>query len=319
MADDCPDRSVLESYAHGQLPDESHGKVETHLNDCLICAEAIEQLTRAELNLLVCPAQSPDPATMPPHRSPVLDRVMRVATETPATCATPTESPWEDLRRILDPPVKQGDLGSFAGYDILEIAGRGGMGVVFKAWDRTLQRIVALMVILPRRSSDLTIAARWLEEARTVAALQHDHIVAVHHAGMAKGLPFLLMPFHAEGTLERCLKARKILPPPDVVQVGLQLARALAATHARGILHRDIKPSNVLLERASNACASRILAWPARRETMAPPRRYDPLTYVRRCRDCPSHAEGGGHFVFHESRNGTQDVTWRLQAASRRL
>jgi hypothetical protein len=248
MADACPEHSVLESYARGQLLDEARAQVESHLNDCLACAEAIEKLTRAELDLLVGQEQCDEPRTIPAHPSPILDRVMRAAAETQWTAATPIESTWDDVRRILDQPVEQGDLGSFAGYDILEIAGRGGMGVVFKAWDRTLQRIVALKVILPKRSSDLAVAARWLDEARTVAALQHDHIVAVHHAGMAKGLPFLLMPFHAEGTLERFLNARKKLPARDVVQVGLQLARALAATHARGILHRDIKPSNVLLE-----------------------------------------------------------------------
>jgi hypothetical protein len=249
MAEACPDRSVLESYARGQLPEDARSSLEAHLDGCLICAEAIERLTRSELESLIGDSQAEAIETAPSRHNPILDRVMLSATEAQPTIATPTEAQPDDIRRILDPPVEQGDLGSFAGYDILEIAGRGGMGVVFKAWDRTLQRIVALKVIIPKRASDSAIAARWLAEARTVAALQHDHIVAVHHAGMAKDLPFLLMPFHGEGTLARFLATRRILPARDVIQVGLQLARALAATHSRGILHRDIKPSNVLLER----------------------------------------------------------------------
>jgi hypothetical protein len=130
----------------------------------------------------------------------------------------------------------------------MEISGRGGMGVVLKARDRTLDRVVAIKVIFPTSRSDDSFSARFLEEARAVAAIHHDHIVTVHHAGMAKGLAYLVMPFHAEGTLEQLLASTPKLAPMEVARVGLQLARALAAMHARKILHRDIKPSNVLLE-----------------------------------------------------------------------
>src|SRR5262249_39706539 len=143
-------------------------------------------------------------------------------------------------------------LGTFAGYDILDIAGRGGMGVVLRARDRTLDRIVAIKVLCPTGHRDETFAARFLEEARAVAAIHHDHIVTVHHAGLAKGLAYLVMPFHAGGTLENLLTDRSRLAPTEVARLGLQLARALEATHARSILHRDIKPSNVLLEDGLN-------------------------------------------------------------------
>ena len=248
MADPCPIRTVLELYATDSLDDESRSNLETHLESCLSCAEQVEHLTRAQLESILGGPQTDSDPVERLARSPILDQVMRAMTDSQDAPGKRSTSMDNDVHAILEPPVAPGDLGSFAGFDVLEIAGRGGMGVVFKAWDRTLQRIVALKVIFPTKSSEATFATRWLEEARIVAALQHDHIVAVHHAGVSKGLPFLIMPFHAEGTLDRFLTSRRSLPPRDVARAGLQLARALAATHSRGILHRDIKPSNVLLE-----------------------------------------------------------------------
>ena len=171
--------------------------------------------------------------------------VMRKATEGSGPVALVDT---DDILAALDAPSVKGALGSFAGYDILEIVGRGGMGVVFKARDQTLDRFVAIKVIFPMGQAEDPGASRFLDEARAVAAIQHDHIVALHQAGMAKGLSYLVMPFHSEGTLETQLERTPKLAPRHVARIGLQLARALAATHARGILHRDIKPSNVLLE-----------------------------------------------------------------------
>jgi hypothetical protein len=141
-------------------------------------------------------------------------------------------------------------LGRFAGYEVLEIAGSGGMGVVLKAHDRTLDRVVAIKVLYPDEFGERTdlFATRFLKEARALAALQHDHIATVYQAGQAKGLAYLVMPFYAGGSLDRLLVDGAKLASLAVARIGRQLADALTATHARGILHRDLKPSNVLLE-----------------------------------------------------------------------
>lgn len=243
MGEGCPARASLESFAAGSLTEHERAGVEAHLGHCLACAEELEKLTRAQLDVLVGSASSTAP--LRPATSPVLDTVMRRAAE--GEDSTPRLEP-ERVLTILDPPAAEGALGAFAGYDVLEIAGHGGMGVVLKARDRTLNRIVAIKVMFPTGSADESFSERFLDEARAVAAIHHDHVVTVHHAGMAKGLAYLVMPFHVEGTLEGHLARAPKLAPMDVARVGLQLARALVAMHARKILHRDIKPSNVLLE-----------------------------------------------------------------------
>lgn len=243
MAEECPAHAALESFAAGSMAESKRAELEAHLARCLSCAEELERMTRAQLDLLV--GHRGPMVALPPATSAVLDTVMRQAAESGGASTRPEP---DRVLGILDAPEEEGALGTFAGYVILEIAGRGGMGVVLKARDRTLDRVVAIKVIFPAGTSDDSFSARFLEEARAVAAIHHDHIVTVHHAGMAKGLAYLVMPFHAEGTLERQLARTPIIAPMDVARAGLQLARALEATHARGILHRDLKPSNVLLE-----------------------------------------------------------------------
>jgi serine/threonine protein kinase len=242
MAEGCPAHAALESFAAGRLAEKDRAEVEAHLSHCLACAEALEKMTREQLAVLVGGAGS---AKAPEPASTVLDTVMRRAA---GSGGSPPRFDPERVLGILDAPATEGALGTFAGYDILEIAGRGGMGVVLKARDRTLDRIVAIKIIFPAGSSDEAFSSRFLEEARAGAAIHHDHVVTVHHAGMARGLAYLVMPFHVEGTLEGHLARVPKVAPMDVARVGLQLARALAAMHARKILHRDIKPSNVLLE-----------------------------------------------------------------------
>jgi serine/threonine protein kinase len=243
MAEGCPPRATLESFTAGSMAESERAAVEAHLARCLACAEELEQLTRAQLDRLV--GQRGSRPALRPATSPVLDTVMRRAAE--GEGSAPRLDP-ERVLTILDPPAAEGALGAFAGYDILEIAGRGGMGVVLKARDRTLDRVVAIKVMFPTSGADESFSDRFLDEARAVAAIHHDHVVTVHHAGMAKGLAYLVMPFHVEGTLEGHLARAPKLAPIEVARVGLQLARALVAMHARKILHRDIKPSNVLLE-----------------------------------------------------------------------
>ncbi len=243
MAEGCPARAVLGSFAAGGMAESECAEVEAHLAHCLACAEELERLTRAQLDLLV--GQRGSKTALRPATSPVLDTVMRRAAEGEGSSS---RLETEHVLALLDPPAAEGTLGAFAGYDVLEIAGRGGMGVVLKARDRTLDRLVAIKVIFPTGSADESFSARFLDEARAVGAIHDDNVVTVHHAGMAKGLAYLVMPFHVQGTLEGHLARAPKLAPMDAARVGLQLARALVAMHARKILHRDIKPSNVLLE-----------------------------------------------------------------------
>jgi serine/threonine protein kinase len=139
-----------------------------------------------------------------------------------------------------------GDL--FHKFRIVRELGRGGMGVVFHARDTTLDRDVALKVVRPDVAARPGTTARFLREARAMAALRHDHVVEVYQADEVDGVPFVAMPLLAGETLAERLERARPLPPAEVVSLGRQLAAGLAAVHAKGLVHRDLKPSNVWLD-----------------------------------------------------------------------
>jgi serine/threonine protein kinase len=135
----------------------------------------------------------------------------------------------------------------FAGHRIDGVVGRGGMGVVFRASDRVLDRTVALKVIMPEVAGDPVFRARFERECRLAAALDHPHIVEVFHAGEEHGLLYLTMRFVDGYDLRRLLDAESRLEPPRAVEIAAQTASALDAAHGLGLIHRDVKPENVLI------------------------------------------------------------------------
>ncbi|MFO0842053.1 MAG: protein kinase [Gemmataceae bacterium] len=131
------------------------------------------------------------------------------------------------------------------GYELVGEVGRGGMGVIYKAREPSLDRFVALKFLPPEYSRDPDRLGRFLREARTASALNHPHICTVHALGEHEGRPFLVMEF-IEGDTLQALVARRVGVPEAARLVG-QAARALAAAHAAGVVHRDIKPENVMV------------------------------------------------------------------------
>jgi serine/threonine-protein kinase len=135
-----------------------------------------------------------------------------------------------------------------AHFRVLEPLGAGGMGVVYRAEDLTLGRMVALKFMLPDYAIDETAAARFLREARSVATLDHPNICTVHEAGRSDdGHLFLAMTYYAGETLKDRLTSSEALPVAQALDIAGQIARGLACAHAAGIVHRDLKPANVML------------------------------------------------------------------------
>jgi serine/threonine protein kinase len=154
---------------------------------------------------------------------------------------------------FLDPAGSEDELGRFAGYRILELLGRGGMGYVFRAEDPRLHRSVALKVMRPELAQNPSACQRFLREARAMAAVRHDHIAVIHEVGAAAtpagdDLPYLTMELLEGTSLDRWLRAHPRLPIADVLRIGREAAAGLAAAHATGLVHRDVKPSNLWLE-----------------------------------------------------------------------
>jgi WD40 repeat protein len=132
------------------------------------------------------------------------------------------------------------------GYDILGELGRGGMGVVYRARQIKLNRLVALKMVLAGGHAGEAELVRFRTEAEAVAQLQHPNVVQIYEVGDHRGLPYFALEYCAGGSLEKQL-AGTPLPPPQAAQLVETLARAVHAAHQQGIIHRDLKPANVLL------------------------------------------------------------------------
>jgi WD40 repeat protein len=122
------------------------------------------------------------------------------------------------------------------------------MGVVLKALDPALRRVVAIKVLAPQLAGSATARKRFLREGRAAAAVAHEHVVPIYEVGEAAGLPYLVMQYVAGVSLQEKLDAEGPLPVSQVLRIGKQVAEGLAAAHAQGLVHRDVKPANILLE-----------------------------------------------------------------------
>jgi tRNA A-37 threonylcarbamoyl transferase component Bud32 len=132
-------------------------------------------------------------------------------------------------------------------YELRALVGRGGMGEVYEAVDRQLDRTVAVKVLRHDLAADRRLLTRFRREARTSARLSHQGIVAVHDIGEGDGLAFIVMEFVAGRTLARVVQEAGPLSPPSAATFAAEAADALAHAHDRGVVHRDISPGNVMV------------------------------------------------------------------------
>lgn len=149
---------------------------------------------------------------------------------------------------IFSPSNHTGDIGRLGRYRVLKELGRGGMGAVYLGHDESLQRQVALKVLLPEVAANPTARERFLREARTVAKVHSDHVVTIHDVGEENGVPFLAMEYLQGYSLDHYLRQKGNLSIDHVIRVGHETALGLAAAHQMGLVHRDIKPGNLWLE-----------------------------------------------------------------------
>ena len=159
-------------------------------------------------------------------------------------CGNPGEAVREEAR-VLRQPQRIGR------YAIRERLGAGGFATVYVAYDPTLDRLVALKVIHPHLAHDATIRQQFVREGRALARVRHPNVVTVFDAGEAEGTAFLAMDLIVGEGLDSIREERGPLPLPEVVEIVNQVASALVAVHAAGLVHRDIKPANILIERGS--------------------------------------------------------------------
>ncbi|MCX6924019.1 MAG: protein kinase, partial [Verrucomicrobia bacterium] len=172
---------------------------------------------------------------------------MNVATQTEFTgdCSEPHDA---KPASTPEPPALEDIAQHFPGLEILGLLGRGGMGAVYKARQKQLDRLVALKILPPRSGDDSAFAERFTREARALAKLLHPNIVALFEFGQADGICYLLMEFVDGVSLGQLLRSGRI-SPREALAIVPQICDALQYAHDQGIVHRDIKPENILLDR----------------------------------------------------------------------
>ena len=144
--------------------------------------------------------------------------------------------------------TQQPVAGSMIGrFQILSELGRGGMAVVYRALQPDLDRVVALKVLPAHLTDDPSYVARFRQEARSAAKLEHPHIMPIYEVGETDGFHYIAMKFIAGRTLKQIVQQEGALDPVRAARYLAQVADALDYAHRRGVIHRDIKPSNVML------------------------------------------------------------------------
>jgi serine/threonine protein kinase len=239
------DRDRLRLSLEDRLSEAQQTELADHLEGCPDCRQELEQMAAA--SKFWC-----DAALLRGERAPGAAPTVGLAADGVPEPESEDEVGDADAgwREFLDPPdpTRPGTVGRLGPYEILEVLGRGGMGVVLKARDPALDRTVAIKLLTPALCHGATARRRFAREARAVAAVGHEHIVAIHAVDEFRGLPYLVMQYVPGRSLQERLDASGPLEVREILRIGTQAARALAAAHAQGVVHRDVKPANILLE-----------------------------------------------------------------------
>lgn len=229
----CPERTVIKNFASGLLDGPTAAGVWAHLQECHPCRTAFDGLRNAS------DASSPE--------STAGNELTDGRPDADGDKDDPVEMATLDIRFLIpadDPNI----LGRLGNCDVLTALGRGGMGVVFKAFDTTLHRMVAIKVLSPQLASSPEANRRFLREARAAAAINHPNVVVIHAVGEQSGMPYLVMEFVAGRTLHARIRSGTPFDLPAFLRIAAQTADGLAAAHREGVVHRDIKPRNIMLE-----------------------------------------------------------------------
>src|SRR5262245_35238389 len=149
---------------------------------------------------------------------------------------------------FLAPSDQPGSLGRLGNYEITRVIGRGGMGIVLEGRDTRLERIVAVKVLAPQLAVTAAARQRFLREAKAAAAVRDDHVITIYAVEEAEGLPYLVMELIAGMSIQERIDRDGPLELNEILRIGTQTARGLAAAHSHGLIHRDVKPANILLE-----------------------------------------------------------------------
>ena len=266
----CPTAEQIEQFLLSESAPVEWLDLDSHLQDCPRCLQILEDLTRDSRIIRSdgsgAMAESPGPLLRRVLARPAGEEPLRSSLEaaegvdTNGAGAEPSSSSRatglsgvprdEDVLDALEqlaPPERPGSLGRLGHYEILEVLGRGAFGVVFRAFDDVLQRVVAVKTLAVRLAATSPARKRFLREARAAGQVRHENVVQIY-AVEERPVPYIVMEFLPGETLQQRLDRAGPFDAGEVVSIARQVADGLAAAHAAGLIHRDIKPGNILIE-----------------------------------------------------------------------
>ena len=208
----CADDAALEALVSGTLAPDRERALEAHLGGCAACRSRLDAL-----------------AASPENWSTVREQLSAGAEADGEDAAPPIPALASLIQKILAPSDDDRMLGRLGPYEITGIIGSGGMGIVLKGHDRALDRFVAIKLLSPHLASSGAARQRFLREAKAAAAVVHDNVIAIHGVDEFAGLPYLVMPYCRGTTLEKRIRDAGPMNLREILRVGLQTARGLAA------------------------------------------------------------------------------------------
>jgi eukaryotic-like serine/threonine-protein kinase len=243
---DCFTNETLRRWLTGALSSSEEASVGIHVIDCVHCQSSLDDesddaVLKRWLELgRGAETTDPDPE--------LIDRLVGELCPT-APDREPPRDPLPDLTvggvGFADP---EADIGRIGPFRLLDELGRGGMGIVYRAWDEPLRRVVALKVLRPEHA-EAADRLRLVREAQLAARFQNDHAVTIHSVvDPADGLPYLVMEYVRGQTLAELIGSGQRPEPRRLATLVAQVALALDAAHTAGLVHRDVKPSNILID-----------------------------------------------------------------------
>ncbi len=227
------DQTLADRYLNDLLSEQEESQLFVHLDSCehcrnLVAATAADDESWSEAEQFLAD-QEFDAFSL----SGIEQLDQHQASATDLSFLSPTDDP-----RML------GRLGS---YEVSGVIGAGGMGIVLKAFDASLDRVVAIKILSRHLAHRDPARRRFAREAKAVAAVLHPNVIPVHAVAEQDGVPYFVMPYLRGGSLQKRLDNGPAFELVEILRIGQQVAGGLAAAHQQGLVHRDVKPANILL------------------------------------------------------------------------
>ncbi|GAA4453094.1 serine/threonine-protein kinase [Novipirellula rosea] len=234
------DPSRVEAFLSESLTEAEEVSWMSHLDECASCRERLQNAAADKKTWLQWESVLQD----------AIDDTVSLSTTGSQREFSDNESADHSVQRVIEMLVPSDDpemLGRIGVYEVTGVVGAGGMGIILKGHERSLDRIVAIKVLAPHLATSGAARHRFGREAKAAAAVVHPNVIAIHSVSNEGPLPFLVMPYVPGDSVQQRLDRRGPFEIIQVLRIGRQIAAGLAAAHEQGLVHRDIKPANILL------------------------------------------------------------------------